>query len=545
MRVWTLDSALPLPLGRPRQRLSEALRVWLAERVTDTRHITIDLRGTESEARLMRAAGDFLVPPRGRDRSPKAFEPRADHDTTWLSATRRDRLGAMLRRHRPDLVIVTDPLLAPLVPQLMSAQCPVTLIDDHEAAWHELVARRQTSTVTAAWHVRMAHLLRTSLASFAPVLTGPVHPGPGLAFAPDARYLQKIAGIVALATGYPGPDRLALAQLDQMLHRLVAHGLPRPDVVLVGFGHVAPIEIEGAVHYDRWMHLDGLVGSARALVLPVLSPQLATIARAALALGTPVVTAPAEAALAGLADVEGVSVAGPDEMPGVLARLLDADLAGTDDWRAIADASRTHARADTRAMPSIPGMSGPIRTSGARRRRILPLLGRPEVLHNPLSNMLMVRLQYRRDSGAEDVRLIDAQGNELIRLMPNVNERRLDPVRVEGGVVIDLGALGGGLTVELHDAGVCLQSVTVPPEDFIRLEAEIAWVHQDGVMLNGAMWLDEQAFDGDRDASFVLFSGERQVDIGAGQTAAMPEIGGRTLRFSVPLGTPSAHWVKR
>ena len=536
MRVWTFDSALPLPLGRPRQRLSEALRVWLAERASETRHITIDLRNTESEVRLMRAAGDLFVPPRGRGRSAKLFEPKADHDITWLSPARRERLGALLARNRPDLVIVTDPLLAPLVPQLMAAHGPVTLIDDGEAAWHDLVARRLPSTLLANWHVRMAHLLRTSAAAFAPVLAGPVHPGPGLEFTPDARYLQKIAGIVTLATGHAGPDRLALAQLDHMLTRLVAHGLPRPDVVLVGFGGVTPIEIEGAAHYESWMHLEGLVGSARALVLPVLSPQLATIARAALALGTPVVTTPAEATLAGLSGVAGLSAAGPDEMPGVLARLLDPDLAGPEDWRAIAEAAQAHARVLTRSMRPVQGLGGPIRPSGPRRRRILPLVGQPEVLYNPLSRMLMVRLQFRRDSGAEDVRLIDAAGNELIRLMPNVNERRLDPVRVEGGVVIDLAALGGGLTIELHDAGLCLQSVTVAPADFISLEAEIAWVQQDGVMLNGALWMHDGAGDGQAEAGIGLSSGERQVDLGVVRTVPMPEIGGRAIRFSVPLG---------
>ena len=529
MRVWTFDSALPLPLGRPRQRLGEALRVWLAERTADTRHITIDLRGTEAEVRLMRAAGDFFVPPRGRGRGPKVFEPRPDHDVTWLSPARRDRLGALLARNRPDLVIVTDPLLAPLVPQLMAAHCPVTLIDDGEAAWHDLVARRLPSTILSTWHVRMAQLLRSSATAFAPMMAAPVHPGPGLSFDRDERFFQKIAGIVTLATGYAGPDRLALAQLDQILKRLVLHGLPRPDVVLVGFGGVTPIEIEGAVHYDSWMHLEGLIGSARALVLPVLSPHLAIIARAALALGTPVVTAPAEAALAGLSGVEGLSAAGPDEMPGVLARLLDPDLAGAEDWRAIAEA----ARGLTRPMRPVQGLGGPIRAPGLRHRRILPVVGRPEVLYNPLSRMLMVRLQFRRDSGAEDLRLIDAQGRELIRLMPNVNERRHDPVRVEGGVVTDLDLLGGSLTIELHDAGTCLQSITIAPEDFIQLEAEIAWVHQDGVMLNGALWMRD---DGEADAGIVLSSGERHVDVGTGPMVAMPEIGGRAMRFAVPLG---------
>ncbi len=536
MRVWTFDSAVPLPLGRPRQRLSEALRVWLAERSTDTRHITIDLRNTESDVRLMRAAGDLFVPPRGRGRNAKVFEPRSDHDIAWLSPARRDRLGALLQRNRPDLMIVTDPLLAPLVPQLMAAHGPVTLIDDGEAAWHELVARRLPSTLLANWHVRMAQLLRHSTGAFAPVLAGPVHPGPGLEFTPDERYFQKIAGIVTLATGHAGPDRLALAQLDHTLTRLQALGQPRPDVVLVGFGGVTPIEIEGAVHYESWMHLEGLVGSARALVLPVLSPQLAVIARAALALGTPVVTTPSEATLAGLSGVAGLSAAGPDAMPGVLARLLDPDLAGPEDWRAIAEAARSNARVQTRSMRPVPGLGGPIRASAARRRRIPPLTGRHEVLYNPLSRMLMVRLQFRRDSGAEDVRLIDALGNELIRLMPNVNERRLDPVRVEGGVVTDLASLGGHLTIELHDAGTCLQSVTVVPADFVVLEAEIAWVHQDGVMLNGALWVHDGPDAGPAGVGIVLSSGDRQVDAGAGQTVSMPEIGGHAVRFSVPLG---------
>lgn len=537
MRVWTLSSALPLPLGRPRQRLAEALRLWLEARADEVRHVTIDLRGSETEARLLRAAGEMFVPPRGRGgRLPRAFEPRPDHETQWLSPGRRERLAAMLGRDRPDLVVVGDPLLAPLARTLAAAPCEVRLIDDGEAEWHALAARRLLSPGAAAWHLRMADLLRASAAAFAPLLSGPPDAGPAFGFAADERFFDKIPGITLLASGHAEPDRLALSQTDRALGQLAAHGLPRPEVALVGFAADAGPVPEGAVRHDGWMHLAGLAGSARALVLPVLTPPLAVVARAALAVGTPVVTAPAEAALAGLGGLAGLATADPATLPAVLARLLDPDLAGPADWRAIAAAAaaappqrrmrplatredRAEARAEARA-------------ARPRHRRILPLVGQPEALWNPLSRMLLVRVQFRRDSGAEDLRLIDAHGTELIRLMPNVNERKLDPVRIEGGVVIDLEALGGHLTVELHDAGSCLQAATIATQAIQRLEAEIAWVAQDGVMLTGALWLSDAAAAG---GALVMSSGDRLAAPELGPPLAMPEVGGQARRFALPM----------
>lgn len=535
MRIWTLSSALPLALGRPRQRLAETLRLWVTTVATESRHITIDLRGSEAEARLLRAAGDLFVPPRGRART-RGFEPRPDHETSWLSPTRRTRLAAMLERGRPDLVIVTDPLLAPLVPELMMLRLPVHLIDDGEADWHTLVARRMPSVSAADWHLRMADLLRAQAAAWKPLLVGPARPGPDVEFTPDSRFFDKIPGVVMLATGHAGPDRLALTQADQALQRMRAQSLPPPEVALVGFAPDNGPTIEGAALHEGWMHLEGQVGSARALLLPVLSPPLAVIARAALAVGTPVVTTPAEAALAGLAGRTGLSTVGQDEMPAVLARLLDPELTGPAGWRAIAAAA---AREKGAPMPALPGMEAmPTRAAapvlGPRRRRILPIVGRPEVLYNPLSRMLLLRLQYRRDSGAEDVRLLDAHGTELIRLMPNVNERKFDPVRVEGGVVTEIAALGDHLRVEVHDVGSCLQTLTIPVEDFVPLEAEIAWAHQEGVMLTGAFWISDAAAEAGG-AGFVLSSGERQALPQVGPAHPLPEVGGRAHRFAVPL----------
>ena len=533
MRVWILDSTLPLALGTPRQRRSEALRAWIAARA-ETRHVTIDLRGTEAEFRQRRAAGDLFVPALGRKRNPREFEPKPDHDSGWLSPLRRRRLRDLLLRNRPDLVVVADPLLAPMASAITAAHCRIHLIDDNEADWHDLVARQMSSTTAAAWHQRMAQLLRSSAAAFAPLLQAPATPGAPLTFAGDERFFDKVSGIVCLASGYAEADNRVLERLGRSLRALVARGVPQPEVTLIGFANDAAGGIEGALLQENWAYLEGLVGSARALVLPVLSPALAEIAAAALVLGTPVVTSPADAARAGLSGVEGLSAVVPDEMPALIARLLDDDLTGAADWRAIAAAAR--ARQTQPVPPPVPALDGPAGLAPPRHRRIPPILRPPEVLYNPLSRMLLVRLHYRRDAGAEDVRLTDAQGNELIRLMANANEKRLDPVRVEGGVVVALDDLGGSLTIALHDAAGCLQQITVPQEDFLPLQAEIAWASQDGVMLKGAFWLADGAALPETTLGFTLTSAEQQADLAEAPAIAMPEIGGHAIAFSVPLG---------
>lgn len=531
MRVWIFDTALPIPLGGPRQRRSEGLRQWIAARA-ETQHVTIDVHGSEAAFRLYRAKGDLFLPQRGRSHK---FEPKVDHENAWLSPSRRRHLRGLLIRNQPDLVVIADPLLAPLVPEITAARCPVHLIKDGEADWNNLIARQLHSTNAAAWHQRMASLLHASTSAFAPLLHTTPFPGARLSFSSDERFFEKISGIVALATGYPDPDRRALVQIDATMKAFAARGLPKPDLTLIGFHDVASSGIEGAMVHDNWAYLEALVGSTRVLMLPVLSPALAAIADAALELGTPVVTTPADAAQAGLSGIDGVFAVLSDEIPALIARLLDDDLTGEADWRAIAEASQMRRACDA-PLALIPELTGPVNAVAPHRRRIAPVLRHPEVFYNALTQMLLVRLHYRRDAGVEDVRLIDDSGTELIRLMANVNEKRLDPVRVEGGVVANPDALGGALTIELHDVGGCLQQITIPVSEFTRLEAEIACAYQDGVMLKGAFWLADAAAPPETTAGFVLSNGENQADLVEGTCIEMPEIGGQARTFSVPLG---------
>jgi hypothetical protein len=535
MRVWILDTAMPLALGRPRQRLAAALRDWFDARSGSTRHITIDLRGTEAASWLRRARGDMVLPlarvargaRTGEGRLPPAPEPR------WLTPGRRRRLAAMLAHERPDLIVVGDPLLAPLAPVLAAAHCPLRLIDSGGAAWHRLLARRVGSAAAAAAHLRTADAIEAATAAFADLTQLPPLRGPGLVFAPDERYFDKRPSVVALATGDAEADRAALAALAGMLAECRAAGLTAPEPVLIGFDAEAARSIPGAVTPDDWMHLEGLVGAARALVLPILTPDLAAVAEAALTLGTPVVTGPAESLLSGLAAAPGTHAAGSAQMTLALARLVDPDITGAEDWRAIAAAARDRAARASRVMAEIAGLAeAPLRPPPARTRRIPPALGRPEVLWNPLSRMLLVRLRYRRDAGVEEVRLLARQGTELIRLMPSQSARRLDPVPVEGGVVTALEDLGGGLLIELHDAASCLQAIPVETSAFRHLEAEIAWLHRDGVMLRGAFWLSAAAAQA---AGYAIESGGARVDLDEAHPIPMPETGGHALRFEVPL----------
>ena len=88
-----------------------------------------------------------FLPQRGRSHK---FEPKVDHENAWLSPSRRRHLRGLLIRNQPDLVVIADPLLAPLVPEITAARCPVHLIKDGEADWNNLIARQLHSTNAAA-----------------------------------------------------------------------------------------------------------------------------------------------------------------------------------------------------------------------------------------------------------------------------------------------------------------------------------------------------------------------------------------------------------
>jgi hypothetical protein len=561
MKIVIFDTALPIAHGTPRQVAAEhrraALAAGAAGEAATLRHVTIDAWGTEWSSRLRMAQGDRLFGARrsataGRAQPTDPEAPRdllalprlaaetsvrasdltvADPAAAWISPRRLARLAALVAAEAPDLIAVGDPLLVPVAIQAAAGAGAITgrvpqvrLMCRQAAGWHRLTARRLIAAGESGWHLRLAELIE---AGTDPKWAPGLRPGPELppmTFAFDPLYLAKTRSVLAVATGHAWLDRETAGWLAAAAAELEARGAGAPEIALLGFPKVLADRVPGARAYDEWQHLAALVGAARAVLLPWLHPAMTRLAEAALSIGTPVIVDPADAALAGLADREGVVPFQPAGLGAILAILGDPDLIGEDSFAAVARAARARAGVDMVAAADSP-------PAPTRPRRIDPVIGAPAVFYNPLSRLLLLRLQYRNGSGIEEVRLYDPAGNEINRLMPSAAQKRRPVIAIEGGAVIDRDAIGAGLRIELHDMEGLVRALFVPAESFVDQEAEIAMIESRGVMLHGAFW----ARTTDPAARWAIGNDAFQAGIGAAAAVPMPDLGAVAVPFAVPL----------
>lgn len=557
MTLLLVDSALPLAHGTPRQRAAAALRRAIAARLpagVGLVHLTIDRTGTEWACRQQMAAGDRLMgaragtaalcAPAAAAAPPADPAPGAAEGGPWLSLRRARRIVALTRPG--DLVILADPGLAPLEAALLRGGRQVRILDRGEAGWHLSLSQRLPDAAAAGWHRGMAGLLARPAGGSAGASGGASGSEDGPLILPgdlefDPLYLAKAPSLVALSTGIAWLDRAVLADLAAMQATFAARGAALPEIALAGFAEGAGAGVPEAVVYPDWGHMPGLIGAARALYLPFLSPALAHVARGALGLGTPVIAGPGDAARLGLAAAEGLlPLPAPEVLPGLVARLLDPDLVGEADWQRIIDAAAGDPLPDPLAdlpladlPPDGAATAAPTGPGGQPKRRIPPLVGQPQVLWNPLSRLVLVRLGYLASAGVEDVRLTDAAGTEVNRLMPNAAQKKSRIIRLEGGVVADPAALGGGIGIELHDMGGAVARVFVPVAEFEPLQAEIAMVAREGVLLTGAFWAT--AALAAQTGGWAVGDAGFPAGLGAVRPVPMPDIGAVAVPFSVPV----------
>ena len=302
---------------------------------------------------------------------------------------------------------------------------------------------------------------------------------------------------------------------------------------------------EAEIHPD-WQRLQNSVGAARCLYLPVLTPALAQLALAAVAVGTPVLTTRRGAALYGLAGQAGIFAEISTTLPQALAQILDDDLLDPATYRAIATASAplSGAAAQDRLMRLIlqdnPDMALPLfdaarQTDAPPQRRVPPCSAAPLVLYNPVTRMLLLRLQLLISAQIDEVRLLDFAGIELNRLAPPTAPARGHILSMEGGVVVEQEALSGGLLVELHDPFGLVASHRIATDSFEILRGEIAMAHLDDNMLRGAFWVQDGAeATGQADRWAVGFAPQKTAASLLG-ARAMPEIGAHAVPFAIPL----------
>lgn len=547
MTTLIFDTALALPFGSPRQRAAEALRSAFST-AGEVRMVTLDPWGTEWADRMRMALSDRLLPGRrkrgegtpdffawprrmaaGRFPPPAQAEGEADPFRSWLPARRIERLAALAERLRPARIVLADPLLAPLAGPLRSAGGEMILSGAGHAAWHEEAARRMPDAGGYRWHARLAGLLHEESRRSRRWLIPPAEEIP-LVFPFDDAFLSKSRSVVVLSTGIGWLDGMTLAALRAALETMAARGGPAPEIVLIGFPPDLAQMLPDALVQPHWTHLAGLIGGARALWLPWLTPDLMRVALAALALGTPVLVHPRDAALWRIEGQEGLLPVRTEMLAVVLAHLLDPAALGTEDYRRIAEEAQGVIEAQRRRAAERLGLAAIPAAAPPRPRRVPVLLGEPAVLWNPLTHLVLARMQIRGSAGIEEVRLLDAEGRELYRLVPNDQQRRQRIIALEGGLIASPTELQGGLRIALHGAEGVLTEYFVPSERFLPLEAEIAMLHRDGAILHGAFW----ARGGDPSSWAIGWSGF-QMGLSQAEHRPMPDIGGVAVSFSVPL----------
>lgn len=573
MKTLLIGTALALAAGTVQQRAAHALRRSL-ERHSTVSHLTIDIWGHEWSARARMAAGDRLMAARRRPGADgaRAFlalpasEPAITPDEVsrrpptallqepWMNARRRARIIALAMQLRPDVIVITDPLLADLAPYLRLPGVRLVLLDNGLADWAEQASATTPGSEQSQWLRLLAEVSTNDLSKMRRQFDRIV-PGLGqdastpaallpLELAANELFFNKTRNLVVPATGYSWFDRQVLAQVQAFLDYCSIQGIEPPNLVLTGF---APALLRGfpdaEIHLD-WQKLQNSVGAARCLYLPVLTPAFAQLALAAVAVGTPVLTTRRGAALYGLTELPGIFAEISTTVSQALAQILDEDLLDSVAYRAIAQAAipLTGTAAQDRLMRLIlqdnPAAALPRAAHPPFQnppRRVPPCSAAPVVLYNPATRMLLLRLHLLISAQIDEVRLLDFAGAELNRLAPPTPPARGHILAMEGGVVVEKAELSGGLRVELHDPFGLVASHDIPVEQFALLRGEIAMAHLDDNMLRGAFWVqDSPEGVGQTDRFAVGFAPQKTAASLLG-ARAMPEIGASAVPFAVPL----------
>lgn len=573
MKILLIGSALALAAGTPGQRAAHALRQTL-ECYGSVSHLTIDVWGSEWESRSRMPAGDRLMaskrPRKGEAVRPFLSLPRADHVTPvtvgevnrqitetlvqepWMNRSRRMRIVDFVWQTRPDLIVITESLLADLVEMPRFAGMRIVLYDTGFGSWAGQASLGVLNSEHAMWMRQLAGVF-SKRATTRPQLfdrmlgcAGASEPERAvlqpIQIEPNELFFSKANNLVVPSTGIAWFDRQILRQVDEFLQHCIAQALDLPTVILIGFDHSLVRDIPNAEIHSGWQKLQNSVGAARCLFLPVLTPALAQLALAALGVGTPVLTTRRAAALYGLVRQPGVFTELSASMPLAILQLLDEEVIGEDGHRAIASAAKGLVGEEARArlVAQLLQAEGaaenlkPLRAIEAlpfKPRRVPPSSAAPVVFYNPATRMLLVRLQLRVSAEIDEIGLLDFAGNELNRLAPPTAPTRGPSLTMEGGVVTELADLSGGIVIELNDSLGLVASHRIAVEDFETLCAEIALAHIDGGMLRGAFW----ALDSAEPSRWTVGFAPHQTSANLLAARPMPEIGARAIPFAIPL----------
>lgn len=491
LRTLVIDSALPLVNGSPRQRAAEHLVRCLSMQ-SDVQQITLDVWSTEVADRgRVDSEQSIIASFRHRQLDPCLLARCAGQSgTPRASRPPSAALGALLTRYAvksesairefcPDRIVLGDAMLAGLVPWARTHAVEVLVAHQPGASeWHRQTAARLNDGEESRWHEFVFRELDASDG-----LAKRLEPLPPMRFEFSDLFLSKSNNVIVPATGISWLDRRivdALGAPGALRDGVYDH---QADIILMGFKQSLAQRLPGANVQSGWQHLAGMTGAAKAVLIPWMAPHLVPFTNAALSVGTPVIADALDAPLFSLAGREGVIATPSGQFSEAMALLLDSTRIDRKVYAGISSVARERSQ-------SVPPVPEP------RTRRFDALIGRPKIMFNRLTNMLLVRLAYRASSQVDEVRLVDASGAEIDRLVPNEITLQQGRVELERAIILARERLGDGFSLEFYASEQIVQSVFVPIDDVADVEAELAFLEQDEVILRGGFWADADSAKG-------------------------------------------------
>lgn len=515
LRIVVVGTAIPVEAGAPEQRAAVAFRRAL-ERFGLVHSAVVDLTGAQLTSRSLLQKSMSLTPLRSPATSPDAVHDAMAGSGELENIVDRRRLDRFLRRvaaSRPDLIVVDDAALAGLGDRLRTLGAKLVLCDGDGGAIHQALAADAPSSHDARWHALRAELTRRGaaraglafdqvwkvgsafrLADAAGADTFRV-PLPSMGVA-DRRLSEKTGPVLIVSSGFGWLDKATLPGLAKHIEGF-ARQTDEPGVALVGFdqGAVGPLARFATIDPD-WRNLNFRLGQARFLLAPVAGPGTAEVIKSALASGTPVLCPIAIAQLLGFDAAAGVFPYRADALAGMLERGAFGSERDAEANAAIAAAAQAAFGAEetvAAASHALAALFGreltPSAPSGLRRDlRFSPLVAPAKLMFNMATRMLLLRVKVLKKLGVNEIRILDAKGAEMTRILANVDATNRPVQEIEGGAVLPAGLELGDVTVALYDGDVELHVIETPLADIEMLDGEVFSLNLDGAVCEGAIW---------------------------------------------------------
>lgn len=558
MTTLLIDSCIPVRFGSPGQRAAYGLRQKLGI-LGPVTGLVIDSSGNEWRTRSLLPQGDlflgnaralslesptFLGRPMTETRHPlratDLFAPLTaeTYGEGWANDRRIAKLASHIAAMSPRTIIVADETLLPIVRRAIPQGDAVVVLSRAWADWHGHIACRIKNSEQSLWHRRLADFLVADAQAVPPCYEQQPYQDllPAIEQERSDLFLTKFDTVMIPSTGNAWLDQMVIDLAGRAAQQQVDKEGAACPVIFAGFDNRLLENYPHEHQAQHWFRLHTGIGTSRALFMPCLTPFLAPLVNSALSVGTPVLLSHGDLDHFGLEPVEGMLINRFDLAP----QLLNLAIArGVDDpawYQAIASDWSVQTRAGTLATAGWQPSAAAKPENGDPCDemvpvRLPPVIGLPTVLYNRASNMLLLRLQIRSESGVEDVRLLNGNGEDLTRLAPTAGQLRQAIYQLEGGLVIPLADLRGALCIECYCDTQKLHNIRIDVDDFELVGCELIQFDVSNHGISGAFWVDSSL----KDARWQIDVNGEMGMIHTAHSVVIPDLDVIAIPFHAPM----------